>query len=98
MKKIRIQRQTEELRDLEPELEEERKQKQAVVNAKKKLEELSRLVEISPCDEDRQSRLLANQALHSSPILHFLNCPTQEAQQAVIAQVYSNDTQVIFLF
>ena len=48
MKKIRIQRQTEELRDLEPELEEERKQKQAVVNAKKKLEELSRLVEISP--------------------------------------------------
>ena len=55
----------------------------------------------SPCDEDRQSRLLANQVLHSSPILHFLNCPTQEAQQAVnavIAQVYSNDTQVIFLF
>ena len=30
--------------------------------------------------------------------LHFLNCLVQEAQQAVnavIAQVYSNDTQVI---
>merc|ERR1719266_1733857 len=35
----------------------------------------------SPCDEDRQSRLMANQE-------------AQQAVNAVIAQVYSNDTQV----